>query len=417
MQRSSPQGARRSNFLTFTRDDIAENDVMKSKAALRAVDGEKIADTIRRALTSAGLDTTSGPMLDVNDTIRRALSSAGMLHHDAAALKTSSATAGAKLRLVRSPLAVGEVASDSSCVDARSILGQFVSRSYSNAAGARAYKLYIPKTYAEKRMPLIVMLHGCTQNPDDFAAGTRMNELADKYAFLVAYPAQSANANGSNCWNWFNVRNQTRDRGEPSLIAGITREVASSYRVDDQRIFVAGLSAGAAMAVILGAAYPELFAAVGAHSGLPYGAADDVPSAFAAMRGSSGPIFSRRGLKSRTSTLRVAPTRAPPTIVFHGDQDTTVNADNGSEIVAQAIALGRAQTGCLDKSVQVRVPANGRECTITIYRDSMMRPCIEQWVLHGAGHAWSGGCSNGSYIDERGPDASAEMVRFFLAQG
>jgi poly(hydroxyalkanoate) depolymerase family esterase len=401
----------------FTRDDIAENDVMKLKTALRAVDGAKIADTIRRALTSAGLDTSSGPMLDVNDTIRRALSSAGMLNHDAAALKTPSATAGAKLGLVRSPLAVGEVASDSSCVDARTLPGQFVSRSYSNAAGARAYKLYIPKTYAKKRMPLIIMLHGCTQNPDDFAAGTRMNELADKHAFLVAYPAQSANANGSNCWNWFNVSDQARDRGEPSLIAGITREVASSYRVDERRIFVAGLSAGAAMAVILGATYPDLFAAVGAHSGLPYGAADDVPSAFAAMRGSSGPIFSGRGLKSRTSTPRDAPTRAPPTIVFHGDHDTTVNADNGSKIVAQAIALGREQTGCLKKSVQAQVSANGRECTITIYRDSMMRPCIEQWVLHGAGHAWSGGCSNGSYIDERGPDASAEMVRFFLAQG
>jgi poly(hydroxyalkanoate) depolymerase family esterase len=390
---------------------------MKLKAALPVVDGAKIADTIRRALTSAGLNTSSGPMLHVNDTIRRALSSAGMLNHDAAALKTPSSTAGAKLRLVRSSLAVGEVVSDSSCIDARALPGQFVSRSYSNAAGARTYKLYIPKTYSERRMPLIVMLHGCTQNPDDFAAGTRMNELADKYAFLVAYPAQSANANGSNCWNWFKVSDQERDRGEPSLIAGITREVASSYRVDERRIFVAGLSAGAAMAVILGATYPELFAAVGAHSGMPYGAAVDVPSAFAAMRGSSGPIFSRRGLKSRISTPRIAPTRAPPTIVFHGDHDTTVHTDNGSEIVAQAIALGGTQTGCLRKSVQARLSDNGRECTITIYRDSTMRTCIEHWVLHGAGHAWSGGCSNGSHTDERGPDASAEIVRFFLAQG
>ena len=413
MQRSSPQGARRSHCLTFIAIS-AQNDIVKPKAALRAVDGEKIADTIRRALTFAGLDTTSGPMLDVNDSIRRALSSAGMLNHDAA-LQTPSATAGVKLRLVRSPLTMAEVASGSSCLDTPALPGQFVSRSYSNAAGARAYKLYIPKTYADKRMPLIVMLHGCTQNPDDFAAGTRMNELADKHAFLVAYPAQSANANGSNCWNWFNVSNQARDRGEPSLIAGITREVASSYRVDDQRIFVAGLSAGAAMAVILGATYPELFAAVGAHSGLPYGAAKDVPSAFAAMRGSSGPIFRRRVVKSRTSTPRVAPTRAPPTIVFHGDRDTTVHADNGSEIVDQAIALGGAQTR-LEKSVQLRVPSNGRECTITTYRDLMMRPCIEHWVLHGSGHAWSGGCPQGSYIDERGPDASAQMVRFFLAQ-
>ena len=389
---------------------------MKLKAALRAVDGEKIADTIRRALTSAGLDTTSSPMLDINDTIRRSLLSAGIWNHDAAALKIPNATAGAKLRLARSPPAVEDVASDSSCADARALPGQFVNRSYSNAAGARAYKLYIPKNYSEKRIPLIVMLHGCTQNPDDFAAGTRMNELADKHDFLVAYPAQSANTNGSNCWNWFNVNDQSRDRGEPSLIAGITREVASSYRIDEQRIFVAGLSAGAAMAVILGATYPELFAGVGVHSGLPYGAADDVPSAFAAMRGGSGPISRRRGLRSRTSPPRVAPTRAPPTIVFHGDQDTTVHPDNGSEIFAQAIAFGPAQTGSLKKSVQERMSTNGRECTITIYRDSTMRPCIEQWVLHGAGHAWSGGCSNGSYIDERGPDASAEIVRFFLAQ-
>lgn len=388
---------------------------MKLKFALRAVDGEKIADTIRRALTSAGLNTTSGPMFDINDTIRRSLSRAENWNHDAAALKFPSATAGAKLRFVQPLPAVGEA--ESSSADARALPGQFVNRSYSNAAGVRAYKLYIPKSYSEKRMPLIVMLHGCTQNPDDFAAGTRMNELADKHAFLVAYPAQSADANGSNCWNWFKVINQLRDRGEPSLIAGITREVASSYRVDEQRIFVAGLSAGAAMAVILGATYPELFAGVGVHSGLPYGAADDVPSAFAAMRGGSGPSLCRRGLRSRTSTPRVAPTRAPPTIVFHGDQDTTVHPDNGSAIFAQAITLGRAQTGLLEKSFQGRVSANGRECTITVYRDSMMRPCIEQWVLHGAGHAWSGGCSNGSYIDERGPDASAEIVRFFLAQG
>ena len=389
---------------------------MKLKTALRAVDGEKIADTIRRALTCAGLDTTPSAMPDVNDTIRRALSSAGMWDHDAAAVKTPSATAGAKLRLVRSLPAVGEVAQDS-CADARALPGRFVNRSYSNAAGARAYKLYIPKSYSEERLPLIVMLHGCTQNPNDFAAGTRMNELADKHGFLVAYPAQSVNANGSNCWNWFNVSDQTRDRGEPSLIAGITREVASSFHVDEKRIFVAGLSAGAAMAVILGATYPDLFAGVGAHSGLPYGAAVDVPSAFAAMRGGAAPIFRSRSLRGQTSPPRVAPTRAPPTIVFHGDHDTTVHADNGSEIVAQALALGTAATGRLRKSVQKRVSANGRECTITTYWDSITPPCIEHWVLHGAGHAWSGGCSKGSYSDERGPDASEQMVRFFLAQG
>lgn len=390
---------------------------MKLKAALGAVDGERIADTIRRALASAGLDTTTSSMLDMNNNIRRGLSRAGMWKHDAAALKNPNATGGAKVQLLGSLPAGEVVASPSPCADALVLPGQFINRSYSNAAGARDYKLYIPKTYSERRMPLIIMLHGCTQNPEDFAIGTRMNELADKHAFLVAYPAQSANANGSNCWNWFHVSDQARDRGEPSLIAGITREVASSYRVDEQSIFVAGLSAGAAMAVILGVIYPELFAGVGAHSGLPYGAADDVPSAFAAMRGGSGAIFRRGGLGRRGSTPHVAPTRSPPTIVFHGDHDTTVHADNGSEIVAQAITLGRAQAGCLEKSVQERVSINGLECTVTSFRDSMMRPCVEQWVLHGAGHAWSGGCPHGSYVDKRGPDASAEMVRFFLARG
>jgi poly(hydroxyalkanoate) depolymerase family esterase len=378
---------------------------VKLSAALRAVDGQKIADTIRRALASAGLDTTSSPVRDINDTIRRALSSAGMCDHDVAVLETPTVTSGANLRFVHPP-----------CTDT-AVLAQFVNRSYANAAGTRTYKLYIPKTSSARRMPLIVMLHGCTQNPDDFAAGTRMNELADKHAFLVAYPAQSANANGSNCWNWFNLGDQARDRGEPSLIAGITRDVISNYRVDEARIFVAGLSAGAAMAVILGGTYPELFAGVGAHSGLPYGAADDVASAFAAMRGGSRPISRRRGLKGRTSAPRVAPTGSPPTIVFHGDQDTTVHADNGTEIVAQAIACARPTTGYLEKSVRKRVSVNGRECTITTYRDSKTHPCIEEWLLHGAGHAWSGGCSKGSYTDQRGPDASAEMIRFFLAQG
>jgi len=398
---------------------------MKSAPALRtaprsthrisAVDGGKIADTIQRALSSAGLDTTCGPMLAVNDTIRRALSSAGMMV-DAVAVKARAARSDGKIQLVRPMLEVSEVAQDSSRVVARRQPGQFVSRSYSNAAGTRAYKLYIPESYSGKLVPLIVMLHGCTQNPDDFAAGTRMNELADQRGFLVVYPAQSAHANGSNCWNWFNAKDQTRDRGEPSLIAGITREVVSAYHVDEQRIFVAGLSAGAAMAVILGATYPELFAAVGAHSGLPYGAAYDVPSAFAAMRGSVGPLSGGRNSGGRISKPRTAPMRAAPTIVFHGDQDTTVNATNGSEIVAQAIALGLTLDGPLGKTVHERKSANGREYTATIYRGSTMRPLVEQWVLHGAGHAWSGGCSKGSYTDVTGPDASAEMLRFFLAQ-
>ncbi len=294
--------------------------------------------------------------------------------------------------------------------------GEFVSRSFSNSHGTRAYKLYVPKSYRGKPVPLIVMLHGCNQNPDDIAAGTRLNELADQHGFLVAYPAQTPAANGMNCWNWFNRKDQTRDRGEPALIAGITREVMSDYEVDPRKVFVAGISAGAAMAVIMATVYPELFAAVGVHSGLAYGAAHNATSAFVALRGANKASAGAPSVSERRAALRAA-TRAIPTIVFHGDQDATVNPSNGTEVVEQAISLAADSHGPLQKTVRDRMTVNGREYTATIYRTPNRRPIVEYWELHGAGHAWSGGSSNGSFTDESGPDASAEMVRFFLSQG
>jgi poly(hydroxyalkanoate) depolymerase family esterase len=384
-------------------------DALRSQRQPSAID-DGIVGTIQRALTAAGLHMANGPMARANDTIRRALSSAG-LAADAAKPREPGGVAR--------PVGSASAADESGTVDtphglARAKPGQFLRRSYSNAAGTRGYKLYVPECRTGEPMPLIVMLHGCTQDPDDFAAGTRMNALADKECCLVVYPAQSANANGARCWNWFDPTHQDADRGEPSLIAGITREVASSYPVDRKRIFVAGLSAGAAMAVVLGATYPELFAAVGAHSGLPLGAAHDVPSAFAAMRGGADPR-SRGGARNRGSRPRTGAIRATPTIVFHGDQDTTVNPTNGSSIVSQALALAELK-GPLTKTVQARKSVNGREYTATIYRDTTRRSHVEEWILHGAGHAWSGGSSDGSYTDVSGPDASVEMHRFFLAQ-
>jgi poly(hydroxyalkanoate) depolymerase family esterase len=284
--------------------------------------------------------------------------------------------------------------------------GKFVDGSYSNAAGTRTYKLYVPKNYAGKPMPLLVMLHGCTQDPDDFAAGTRMNSLADRHGFLVVYPAQSTAANDGKCWNWFTEKNQVRDRGEPSIIAGITREVAARYAVDERRIYVAGMSAGAAMAVIMGATYPDLYAAVGAHSGLPYRAAHSAFSAFAAMQGNGASPADSPSPPGR---------RSIPTIVFHGDHDAMVNAGNGADIVDQAVSLAAAEYGPLQKTVGERSSANGRDYTTTVYRAAPANPLVEQWVLHGARHAWSGGSPEGSYTDETGPDASAEMVRFFLS--
>jgi poly(hydroxyalkanoate) depolymerase family esterase len=245
-------------------------------------------------------------------------------------------------------------------------------------------------------MPLIVMLHGCTQSPDDFAAGTGMNALAEEHGCLVAYPAQPSSANANKCWNWFNANDQGRDRGEPSLIAGITRQIMKDHRVDPSRVYVAGLSAGGAAAAIMGAAYPELYAAVGVHSGLPVGAARDIPSAFAAMR--------QGGAGSGLST------RVIPTIVFHGDKDFTVNVSNGDAVVAQSKATA---TG-LRSTVQRGQAPGGHAYSRTIHSNPSGKALCEQWTIHGAGHAWAGGSSSGSYTDPRGPNASQEMVRFFF---
>lgn len=286
--------------------------------------------------------------------------------------------------------------------------GQFVARSLTNAAGTRKYKLYIPQTYTGQPMPLLVMLHGCTQDPDDFAAGTRMNRIAEKAGCFVAYPAQSKSANGHQCWNWFSAIDQQRDRGEASIIADITRIVIDAYGCDPRRIFVAGLSAGGAMAVIMGNRYPELYSAVGVHSGLPYAAARDLASAMAAMR--------RGALDGDINHANHADgSKALPVIVFHGDVDNTVHPRNGEQIVEQALAH-IASTERKEQGAAVTgdgVPLYTR----AIYEDGKQRPMAELWTLHGAAHAWSGGSSDGSYTATGGPDASAEMMRFFTTAG
>lgn len=274
---------------------------------------------------------------------------------------------------------------------APSLAGRFVLASYTNRSGTRAYKTYIPARDQGQPRPLVVMLHGCKQNPDDFAAGTRMNELADEIGFIVAYPEQARAANRSRCWNWFQAADQQRDDGEPSLIAGITRDVIARYNVDPRRVYVAGLSAGGAMAAIMGHTYPDLYAAIGIHSGLPYAAARDIPSALAAMRGWRSPSDPKCGEST---------SQAIPTIVFHGDVDTTVHPRNG-DLVTPALALQTVENG----------EERGRKYTRTV---SSGKPALEHWLVHGAGHAWSGGSVNGSYTDPRGPDATRAMLRFFL---
>ena len=286
--------------------------------------------------------------------------------------------------------------------------GQFLTKSFSNQAGSRTYKLYVPSQYRGQPLPLIVMLHGCTQSPDDFAAGTRMNLRAEQHNCFVVYPEQAASANISKCWNWFRPGDQIRGQGEPALIAGMTRQVMSDYSVDEERVYAAGLSAGAAAAAVLAAAYPDLYAAIGVHSGLACGVASDVPSAFAAMR-RSGSMARRRS--GANGSGRREYSRIVPAIVFHGDQDTTVHPNNGDQVIAQ---LKEALAN--DTSITIedgRVPG-GRTYTRTVHRDAADHSIFEQWLVHGATHAWSGGSPAGSYTDPQGPDATREMLRFFL---
>ncbi len=366
-------------------------------------DLDAITSTIERAFASSGLPPQQGLLDGITQTLRQALGGHDGIRPMPMPMPMPTAHAGAALKRDAKPRPPAPPAP-----------GTFVTKRFANQAGARDYKLYVPARICEQPMPLIVMLHGCTQSPDDFAAGTQMNQLAEQHGFLVVYPEQASNANGSKCWNWFNARDQQRDAGEPSLIAGITREVAAAHRVDPRKIFVAGLSAGGAMAVILGETYPDLYAAVGVHSGLPYAAAHDMPSAFAAMKGGRGAAAHLANLPGAAQPMPARKAQAPvPTIVFHGDRDSTVNLANGTAIVQQAITSSRpAAVG----TTQQGTAAGGRTYSRTVHAGDAGAPQIESWVLHGAGHAWSGGHASGSYTDSTGPDASAEMLRFFLGQ-
>ena len=272
---------------------------------------------------------------------------------------------------------------------------QFLQRSHNSRHGQRDYKLYVPLTRADGPRPLIVMLHGCTQSPDDFAAGTGMNLLAEQHGFLVAYPAQPTGANANKCWNWFKPEDQTRDRGEPALVAGLTRDILRDHGADPRRVYVAGLSAGGAAAAILAAAYPDLYTAVGVHSGLPVGAARDIPQAFSAMRnGAVGTVLKQ----------------PVPMITLHGMADATVHPKNGSALVTQSLRA----FGALRTTKTRGVSPGGKGYRKTSHSKDGGPTLVEQWEIDGAGHAWAGGNPAGTFTDPAGPDASTEMVRFFL---
>jgi poly(hydroxyalkanoate) depolymerase family esterase len=299
---------------------------------------------------------------------------------------------------------------DGSAREARVAEGEWVSGSFRNAYGQRAYRLYVPAGFDGQPVPLLVLLHGCTQDPADFAAGTRMNQLADRDTFLVLYPEQPDTAQQRQCWQWFEPEHQERSQGEPAIIAGLTRRIMRNYAVDPDRVYVAGLSAGGAMAVVLSTTYPDLYAAVGVHSGLAYKAGEGLLSAWVAMR---------LGAPSVALIGRPVRSRSIPLIVFHGDLDRIVSLANARQLVTQwlrrhGIVDGpTAAAQRLEPAFVRRGQVPGGHAYTTAFYRSADQTLVEQWTVHGLGHTWSGGSPAGSHVDPLGPDASAELVRFF----
>lgn len=294
--------------------------------------------------------------------------------------------------------------------DAAAIHGQFISKEITTKAGTRTYKLYVPASYdVSKPHPLVVMLHGCTQDADNIARGTRLNSIAEDKKVLVAYPEQPAGSNLMKCWNWYEPANQKRDEGEPSIIAAIAQEIISSYSVDRSRVYIAGVSAGAAMALTTAYAYPDLFAAVGSHSGIAYGAASSLTEGMAAMQRGAPPEAQLTDAASRLMGTRV---RFLPAIVFQGSVDRVVNFSNTRNIVGQLTGLHPKST-TLSVSGEFKGTSNGGyHFTRFVYGSG--NSVVEAWVVDELGHAWSGGSPDGTYTDPKGPDAAGEMLKFFL---
>jgi len=383
-----------------------------------------------KKILAAGRLTRQGKLVEATLAIQRALSGSQARTHTSALWPVSAGAA-----VVDSPLVLDGLVhetltpvhrsdeADTAVADRVSAPGRFVASSFTGATGTRAFKLFAPAGFEGESLPLVVMLHGCTQDPDDFAAGTRMNELAQAEGFFVLYPAQAARSNSHKCWNWFSPADQRRGAGEPALLAGMVRHVLQTHSIDPDRVYVAGLSAGGAMAAILASEYPDLFAAAGVHSGVAAGAASDVPSAFSVMKNgpAAAPPWPSPGathwpIPARDAKADASPRRAPaPAIVFHGDADATVTAVNGDAVIAAALDGVEA----VAEKIAGDGAAGQRRVRRTVWRAANAgadAPTLaEHWVVEGAPHAWSGGAAAGSYTDPEGPDASREMLRFFLA--
>jgi poly(hydroxyalkanoate) depolymerase family esterase len=309
------------------------------------------------------------------------------------------------------PFTLGNMFGPTGVPDSSAHTGRFLDQRFDADIGSLRYKLFVPRAYRGAPLPLIVMLHGCGQDANDFAYGTGMNELAEQFQCLIAYPEQSAGANSNKCWNWYEKAHHERGQGEPALIAGVTRKIIHEYAVDTSRVCVAGLSSGGAMAVICGRTYPDLFRAVGCHSGLAHGSARDRYGAMIAMRDGAN-------MTSLPSTKAAA---SLPIIVFHGDVDSTVHHTNGDGVVRQSVdaylaRFGHRRDASLLRSHEETGHIGGRGFTRSVLHGPAGEVVVEQWTLHGTGHAWSGGTWRGSCTDTNGPDASKEMMRFFTSR-
>lgn len=299
---------------------------------------------------------------------------------------------------------------------------KWTSGTVTNASGSRNYRLWVPAAYDKnQRAPLVMMLHGCMQTPESLAAISGMNELAEKDTFLVVYPEQTAASNPLKCWNWFDPQHQTRDAGEPALLAAIVKQVLSSYKTDPARVYVVGISAGGAMAIVMGATYPDLFSAIGVSAGLEYNAATTVEGGLAAMK-QGGPDPAQQGFlafKAMGESARAR--RRMPVIVFQGDVDPFVNPANADQVIGQwaktndYLANNKVRNNSTANPtliLEASVPG-GFAYTRSIYKDRSDRFVMEKWIVKGLGHAWSGSPAAGPFADPKGPNASAEMWRFF----
>ena len=291
--------------------------------------------------------------------------------------------------------------------------------------GSRSYAVYTPTGLRPgTAVPLVVVLHGCNQSVKDAALGTEINAYADRAGFVVVYPEQSAKDNPRLCWNWFQPRHQTRGSGEPAAIARITELVLSGRggaTLDRNRVHVMGLSAGGAMAGILAATYPDVYASVGIHSAPQFGAARSPMTALLAMK-SGGPDPERQG---RLAHAAMGPrVRVVPVIVVQGDADRTVWAGNGDKLVRQWLTTSRLANvdgpgldfARPDATDAHRAPG-GLSYVVRCWNDNAGRPVLQYWVVSDLGHAWSGGASAGSYTDPRGPSATEAMCNFFDETG